>query len=386
MTMKKNVLISLVSDQTIPNVELIEEFKENTDKYIFIHSKKTETHLSWITDATGIQKFEKIEIDPFSINDIETKLRSHNFDDDNYILNITGGTKIMILVLMEFFKNLGATIFYVVGKDLKYIKVFPLIGKREYTLKKKLTLDEYLKSYGFKIVKASSPIKSFHQANKIFRHFIKNDFDTFNEIIELIRNRRGKKLNLTNQENIKKFLKSIDFIPEKPDILNEKETKYLTGEWFEEYIYFKIKDELIINDNEIGLGYNVLNQNTPNEFDVLFMVNHKLYIIECKTSIFDLRISGLSEETENNNYESKNITKKYNLLPEIIYKADALKSKLGLFANILIFTLEEIKNEDHEPKDEHKVHFDRALLSHVGIVSKRDFKENKKIDELIQLK
>jgi hypothetical protein len=371
--MKKNILISLVSDQTIPNVELIKEFKSQMDGYIFVHSKQTVKQLEWILKATDVKNYDAIEVDAFNINDIESKLRSYNFSDDNYHLNITGGTKIMILVFQEFFKNLGAKIFYVTGQDLKYIKVFPLLGQREFTLTEPISLNDYLRSYGFEY-SAGNPLNDFDQAKKILKYFLEHELEKISPFISEIRQKRGKSFDISDNDKLKNFLRQMGYEPKDQSRLDKKETRYLTGDWFEEYIYFKVKEELGLSDEEIAIGCKLIKQNIPNEIDVLFVYKHKLYIIECKTSIYDERILPNGSK------------KKMNLLSEIIYKSDALRNKFGLFSKTSIVTLEEIKTNDGSPLVDHIQHFERADLSKIDIISKKDIRENTSFREIFKIR
>ena len=321
--MTKQILISLVSEQTIPNIELIKEFSSFIDQYLFVHSKQTTNQLEWIVKAVGIEKYEKLEVNAFDIADIEKKLDAYEFQDDQYFLNITGGTKIMILTFQEFFKNLGAKIYYVTGQNLEYIKIFPMIGERKFQLKSSITLEEYLYAYGFEF-KKSTPVKNFEQAEKLMSFFLENDIKCYFSPIDKIRKKRDKSLSYNNDPEIKHFIKIIDFLPSEDGKLNKYENKYLSGDWFEEYVYFKIKEELNLCDGEIGTGYNLIKQNTQNEIDVLFVYQHQLYIIECKTSVVENRLM------------PNNTFKEYKFLPEVIYKSDALRSKFGLHANTSI--------------------------------------------------
>lgn len=370
--MARKVLISLVSEQTLPNLELIKEFNEFIDQYIFVHSSQTVNETNWLLNASGIKDPVLLEVNAFDIADIELKLRNFNFPDDEYYLNITGGTKIMILVFQEFFKNLGAKIFYVTGQNREYLKVFPVIGERKFQLSTKVTLDEYLSVYGFGITK-NSPLKNMEDSEKLMDFFLCHDMREFIEPIERIREKRGKPIRYEQDEIINKYLDTIGFCPAEPGRLSKSETKYLTGDWFEEYVYFKIKAELNLDDTEIGTGYNLIKKGTPNELDVLFIYHHKLYIIECKTDVIELRT--LPDGSK----------KEFKLLPEIIYKSDALRSKFGLFANTSIFTLGEIKSEDGKPLKGYETSFDRAELSRIKLISKRDFKSGESIKNLLKI-
>jgi hypothetical protein len=368
--MARKVLISLVSEQTLPNLELIKEFQGFINDYLFVHSTKTIRETNWIIQATEIKHPVLMEVNPFDIANIESKLKNFNFPDDEYYLNLTGGTKIMILVFHEFFKNLGAKIYYVTGQNCEYLKIFPAIGERNFLFQTNITLEEYLRVYGFDI-KKSMPLKSFDQSKNILTFFVKNNMKDYLPVLEKIRMKRGKVLLYEADEQLKRYITAVGFLPNELGKLDKNETKYLSGEWFEEYVYYKIKEELGLNDDEIGTGYNLTKENTPNEIDVLFVFKHKLFIIECKTSVIETR--QMPDGT----------VKDFKLLPEIIYKSDALRNKFGLFSNTSIFTLEEIKNEDGTPIKNYKTYFDRAELSRIHIVSKKEIKSGKSLYALL---
>ena len=133
----KTLLISLVSDQTVPNVQLINEFKNEYTDYQFITTKAMEAKgcRIWIETAAKIScKGEPIVVNEFSYDDIQQRLLSFDFTGyEKLIVNLTGGTKVMTLAAHEFFKEEGADIYYVTGIDKKYIKVFP--GKRKVEFK-----------------------------------------------------------------------------------------------------------------------------------------------------------------------------------------------------------------------------------------------------------
>jgi hypothetical protein len=373
--MARKILVSLVSDQTIPNVELIKEF-DDIDKYWFISTEKMRNQLQWIIDSTNIKNYEIKEVNPFDPNDIEIKLKEIDFGDDEIILNSTGGTKLMSLVATDFFKNLGSTIYYVTGHNKTYLKVYPNRGKKNFLLKSKLSLKEYLTAYGFSYEETKT-FKDVKVSENIFNYYLSIDKDTAYSIFNPIRLHRKKKMIVENQTH-KNFLEKIQYQYE--NILSEKDTKYLSGEWLEEYVYYKIKDDLNLADNEIATGINIKKDNTVNELDVIFIFNHKLYIIECKTSIYDKRKIEIIK-----NGEKKEKDKDINLLSEIIYKSDALRSKFGLFANTYILTLEEIKNEDGTPKQNLSEHFKRAELSRIKIISRQDLIKEKSIKNILNI-
>lgn len=370
------ILVSLVSDQTLPNVELIKEFQESIYGYVFIITKKMHRQYEWIINTTQIKEYDKIEIDPFDRADIEQKLNGYPFGDDEIILNITGGTKLTLLIVNDFFKNIGATIFYVTGQNKEYIKVFPNRGKQKLTFEKKLTLREYLSAYGFEYTDTGCYLKQ-DQASRIFEYFDKNNLSEVFEFIEPVRLNRGKSMDIDNP-NLLNFLNIVNYQFDKK--LNKKDTKYLSGDWLEEFVYFKVKEELNLSDDEIATGINIKKEGIDNEIDVIFIYNHQLFIIECKTSVIDKRKVKLVRDGK----EIEEI-KEIKLLGEIIYKSDALRNSFGLFANTSILTTEELRNEDSSPKNGYEGHFQRMKLSRIKLITKSDLIESTSISKLLNI-
>ncbi len=126
------------------------------------------------------------------------------------------------------------------------------------------------------------------------------------------------------EKNIKllDFLNNIEFETEKENKLSKKEIQYLTGGWFEEYVYnliaSKYNDFIMLNPK---ISKSEL---TNNELDVVFTFKNSIYVIECKTLV----------ETEEGD-----------IVNETIYKIQALKKDFGLTAKSYLFTLDEIKKE-----------------------------------------
>lgn len=369
--MSKKVLVSLVSKQTIPNVELIKEYREQEVRFLFISTEKMKDRMSWILDACKIDQFDLLIVNPYNQDDILEKLDSYNFENNDIILNVTCGTKIMSLVIYEYFKNIGGvTIYYLTGHNKQYLKLFPNRGDSSFTLSKNLTLDEYLTAYGFEY-NDTKPFKDLNMASRVFDFSKSLSNDEYKQIFEQIRLYRDKNMLIENKQ-VLEFVKHIQY--ENIEKLNKQDTKYLSGEWFEEYVYYKIKEELGLDCSEIATGVNIKKEgdkngkkDVENELDVIFVFENKLYIIECKTSIIDNRmISRLR-----NGHQVEEL-KEINLLSEIIYKSDSLRNNFGLFANTSIITMEEIKDENGNYKQRYKSNSERAAMSNIKIISRKD--------------
>lgn len=413
MTMKKHILISLVSDQTIPNVQLFKEFQDCITDMVFITTEdmKTKNTQSWIIDACKSIRQDFLE--RYRVNDIivdkhdyakiikglESFFRTQDMADVKIILNITGGTKIISLAAFEYFKAYFVdTEVYYVGEKGTYYKLYPNQEKK--TLSRNINLIEYLTAYGFSILdrEKASGIPIGTTCNLLDRY--NEIMSEYGETVNSLRKRRNsKKVDIKDDENIPRMLESIGLIPKENGCLQNSEIKYLTGGWFEEYIYNTIKKELDLNDDNIltgitlvkdiplftlnnvenllGEGASNKDTNTKNEIDVIFFYGNRLHIIECKTSI-----------TYNDNGKEKDF------FTEVLYKSDSLSSKFGLRAQTTIITLtdfsETLNNANGKGERNNKLHklkeqIDRANLSRILILDGKMIKSKTPIAKLLNL-
>lgn len=361
----RTILVSLISEQTIPNFELIKEKEDQIDALLFVTTDAMEKtgNRNWILYALGEHEFDvlpPIIVDAFSFEDIENKLSTIINDDDFYIVNLTGGTKIMSLAVHDYFMSVNSEMYYLTGNG-QYIKIHPGRSKTMYELKSKTTLKDYILAYGFSIKDQSEPLKEFVQSKSILNYFL-NKYDKVrdNLALEQLRLLRSKGLkNLEENEEIQSFLERIGFVEEVKGKLSRYECRYLSGDWLEEYLFYFLKENLKITENEIGLSWIVEKREIKNEFDVLVMRNNKLYLFECKTSIY---IDSDESQT---------------FIGETIYKSDSLRNKVGLFAQTIVFTLSDLDN----PKL--KNHIERAKTSKVKMIGKLILENEEMLKEVL---
>lgn len=192
----ETLLVSLVSDQTIPNVQFIKEMKKKVTDYLFISTNGMERKgtRGWIEKAAKIGNSNKlIVVNEFSYEDIQNKLNEYDFQQyEKIFVNLTGGTKVMTLATHDYFKEEGAEIYYVTGFDKKYLKVFPGKIKSEYTLTQSLSVEEYLHAYGFNIEKVDKDHFDENITNKMFDFFTSNKFREHAETISSLRKYRSR--------------------------------------------------------------------------------------------------------------------------------------------------------------------------------------------------
>lgn len=404
---KKVLLVSLLSDQTIPNVQLIKEFCQQASNYFFLSTSGMERKgvREWIIAASGINvdDTDYREANQFSFSDIREKLDSYDFDVyEKIIVNLTGGTKIMTLVSYEFFQSLGAEILYVTGENEQYIQLFPRKRNNEKKIVSGVSLENYLIAYGFSISRPNMSGYSFEQSQHIFDYFSQNGFEQDLREMGLIQSHRNKKLKSEDfTDQLAQYLKKLSFISQNERVLSSQETKYLSGEWFEEYVGLRIKKELDLNDDNLFIGVR-LNKAVPphskndvatllgcdlstepdNEMDVMFMYKNVLYTVECKSSILT-RIS-------TNDGRARN--KERNILGETIYKSDSLKTRLGLWSKTFIVTLTDFNqycNVNDVAIKNNRLNsmtnlINRANLSNIKLIDKSILNSDSFINEILK--
>ncbi len=298
---EKPILVSIISEQTIPNLLIIKHFFNEVKGNIFLTTQQMETQnlatsrSNWISNAGTLHfnQIQKIILKEdnyvFNIQQLKAIINGN----EKYILNITGGTKIMTLSAYDFFKNLpNCRIIYLPIQQNTIHQIFPEVENTSISVQ--LTVDEYLKAYGLNFI-ANRPVYDAELVNLIMKKARGYHFD----------------INRLNA-----------------DYENEHRN-YFTGGWFEEFVYYKLIDDLKLKEDEIKLNvkinyhYKAEEHNIDNEFDVIFVYQNSIYLIECKTSL------------GRNTYQ--------NLL-DAITKLGSVKQNFGLNCKSYLLTLSEINN------------------------------------------
>jgi hypothetical protein len=333
------VLVNLVSRETTPNFLFIKEMMQLGDELLFISSKIFEERIQWIVNALDYKNCNiKTVVLPDGaeerwsemVNLIKTELSK----DRQYIVNLTCGTKYMISAVPKAFDGFDAEFFYIpfpkniilkindeTSKDITYrmsVKEYFDCNNTQIPNQKKLTQsEEYTKNFFEKFIEGKL---DFNVIDKL-RGYREKNIDTISKIeTEGIPKIKPSSREYPKVENLSVFLNDIDFLLQEDMKLSEYETQYITGGWFEEYVYLIIKEQIKPNDIALGVGLPISEnrQVSKRDLDVVFTFENKLFVIECKT--------GIDKEA---------------ILVETVYKAAALKNeRLGkLSAHTSIFSL-----------------------------------------------
>src|SRR3989304_2726824 len=113
MRVMTTILVSLISDQTIPNILAIEHFKP--DELLFVTTEEMERKnkvpaIMSTLDRLGLKyadRSSKITVQEDSILDCHREMDRwiQEREDAEFIINLTCGTRIMSIAAHEFFKD-----------------------------------------------------------------------------------------------------------------------------------------------------------------------------------------------------------------------------------------------------------------------------------------
>lgn len=309
-------LVSLISDQPIPNLLFIKSVEQEVEGYIFISTSQMEnkqrTH--WLKKAADLPEecCRTIEVEAEKYYNILEKLKSELPADDRYLVNITGGNKLMMLACYQFFlKNTSNELYYlpIGGQSFQNMRspeghLIPVTYE--------LNVWEYLTAHGI----------GFDTVEKTH-----HDFEKARSVMKLYRNQAFNRKRVMRELSLK--------------IENEGDKNYLEGGWFEEYIYFFLKEELALTDDHIYLNVTFHpgegTERNVNELDVIFVYRNELFIVEAKIQISD------SFDPINNKYVfSVSDSKK---LGRILYKLASINKGLGIRTNSMLMTLSNLSNQ-----------------------------------------
>lgn len=324
------ILISITSHQTIPNVLFIREV-QNVDKYVFIISEEMKQQYENIIRAVGIyQKAESILVNAFSLEDVKIQLNQYGFaEDDEYVVNVTGGTKVMLLGIYQFFSRLpNVRMYYLPIKDNTYYQeVFPNIGQ-EVILDYRVGVLEYLMSYGIEVQNPQDLIPNTKISTRnYFSLYKSNHRSSYNQAIDQIyhyqKNNHGGRITA----DIQGFINTIQFQPKNVNHLTAIENRYLFSEWFEDFTFYTFQRYLNLDNKHIkrGVKINLKRSETLNEMDIVFIHNNTCHLVECKIG---MKGGGRDNRAIKDFFE------------KTAYKLGALKEQFGLSVKPYLFTLD----------------------------------------------
>ena len=302
----KTILISLVSDQTIPNILAIHHFMPDELLFISTTAMKKKNKVPDTLKALnrlGLEyKNNSVIVREDSILDCHKKIGKwiEGKEDAEFMVNLTGGTKIMSIAAYEFFKDYSSKMIYVPIPKNEFIVPFP--KKRPcdpVKLDLRLRVIEYLTAYGLTVLNESHSNSCLKEAikRKELSEWIAGNYDNLKNLLKwlcgILRDCRSKKQFILKGEFFgasseeKQLLSKLNFTYNEGVALkklNKSEINYLTGGWLEEFCFVKVSELVDQGIDDAVIGLQIKNRlGRDNEFDIMFTKDNSLYFIECKS-------------------------------------------------------------------------------------------------------
>ncbi|HOE90743.1 MAG TPA: DUF1887 family CARF protein [Candidatus Cloacimonadota bacterium] len=349
--MAKYAVIAL-SKQSIPNVLFLKQFEDDFDNLIIITTQEAEKDFKALDSIKHFingnnVKINSVQVIADSFHDVYYQLKNQDFDKEStYLINLTGGTKVTSLAIYEHFREYSkASFFYLaIGKN-SYYKVSKEEKHSENAIGYRLSVNGYLKAYNINLPnKKTTVLNNMECAERMYGYYNDKYFHDHIPLLLEIRKKfhDKKKLKISYTEIKQRSVKPLSlkdiFEKDKDDVyafldrivnvLNEFEGKeqhitkkwidYISGGWFEEYIYHHLNQFAI---TDIKTGFHIKQENLPNEIDIAFTKDNGLYFIECKTSMKDSDDKSIANDT--------------------IFKLDALSNLMGIGVKKYLLTLDQ---------------------------------------------
>ena len=348
-------LVSIISAQTIPNYVFIKDYFEQNDRLLFFTSSTLSKPLDYILNALKIER-ENVDVCPLSEENWEemrNQIASVINPDARYIVNTTGGTKYMSMAVWEEFRKHKKTDFvYIPHPKNIYLRTHD----KSTPIQQRVSIKEFMavtKAVEYSVKQCTKTKEYVNQFFNLFQSFTQDEMMLIEKIRKNFRNQKFEiedvmlveqqaTSKVTNQgkntekkyyfeqiPNLSSFLERINF-PHTANRLSNADIEFLTGGWYEEYMYHLIEEKVQPDDIALGVFIKQTDETNTNDLDVVFTKGNKLFVIECKTAITKLQ------------FEDKVVKGQEGMFKEIAYKAATIKaSLLGLPSESYICSLTE---------------------------------------------
>ncbi|MGQ9799959.1 MAG: Card1-like endonuclease domain-containing protein [Ignavibacterium sp.] len=299
-------MFCLVSRQAMANVLPVFMYKP-TNVVLFTTPEENQcaSNLEILFKSKRINVIRKNNLNAYDYASFKSAVLSElENNNDEVILNVTGGTKLMAFAAYEAFAEKDKKIIYCDTEHQKIITLFPKYSST--SLNAELSIEDYLKSYGYNIIETKSPFTESDYFN--FFRFIEKE-RLMRSLVNLYTNVRQKlseeKPRFTVESDDKKirFQKNLDtyiihYGNKTENSFKVQSNDFKSGDWLEYYIYYKLKTE---ENLSTLMGVKISNpQGVENEIDVIALKDFRLYLYSCKTGKKDNQFDLYQLETLRN--------------------------------------------------------------------------------------
>lgn len=260
------IIVSILSDQPVPNLRLIKHFGGNGVTHIFLSTTKVEEagiseNLRLAANIDPDQLTKRV-IDPANPALISEQLASFQFDrTQTYLVNVTGGTKMMSQLVTNYFTKgfVSVRIVYLDINSGQLSEIYPEPGVSDLGIHSELTLVDYFTVHGY---------------NYKFPEGLQKRIDFTADLMKSVISNGGPKNTPVLHETHTQY-----------DDLSER--NYFSGIWFEEWVWSQVRLILDLDEKNLQHGVKLYSRRSnkigsDHEIDVAFIYRSKMYLLECK--------------------------------------------------------------------------------------------------------
>ncbi len=288
-----NTMVCLVSRQSMANVlPVLMNKPQQVVLFATPEEKKSADNLEKLFSSKSIAVKRIDGLDAYDYirfkDSVKQQLEKSNEDT---VLNVTGGTKLMALASYEVFAEKDKKIIYCDTEHQKIVTLFPNYDAS--ILSAKVTIEDYLLSYGYTIEETKNitdekkyfELFSFIESNILMNSFI----ELYTKVREYFASGtkiHNPKFTITSDDKYFQFQKNFDnyFIQygkQKKNSIKVETSEFKSGDWLEFYVYYLLKQKNNLNPM---IGVKIKNQEgVENEIDVMVLKDYRLNIYSCKT-------------------------------------------------------------------------------------------------------
>jgi Card1-like, endonuclease domain len=300
------VLLCLLSEQHVPNLLSVHHFRP--ERLLLVETEDMKRrgvgdHFLRALRVGGLDYANRCEREPLAHEDALPEIRRvlqvayGRHPTAEWIVNVTGGTKPMSIAAYQFFSVLNAETIYISSRDPQLIRWMD--GSRSEPCRHRPSVAEFLAGYGFESRKPPSKVAEAEKrasqwwdcARVLAAHAPAEDLLRFNDDGERKQARdRGMRLEECHLNpawlSIEPVCQALQQTFGLPGKVDKYQAQFLSGEWLEVFLWGLLdrnRGPLGVWDVNLGLEPARFGDTSGNEFDVAFMRDYSLWMIECKT-------------------------------------------------------------------------------------------------------
>lgn len=302
-------MFCLVSRQAMANVLPVFMLKpKNVLLLSTAEEKQCANNLEKLFVQKNIKVYRRDNLDAYDYKAfrevVREELKKHGND---VILNLTGGTKLMALAARDAFAEFNRKIVYCDTEHKKLITIHPTYHIED--LNAELTIEDYLRSYGYKIIDEKNI--NIDEYFKFFNFIEKNNLmSSFVNMYKKVRQKIHMEIPKFTEFNHDKRIKITrdltrdlkGFFIEYGNSIKEKffipHSEFKSGDWLEYYTYYLLSQN---KNSQLKLGVKLINENgVENEIDVMELKDYRLLLYSCKSGKKDNQFDLYQIETLRN--------------------------------------------------------------------------------------